>query len=382
MRACLQTLAQQMQITEQDISQRKELLNFTASDIACLTACSDWIAPLIPNIVSELYLQQTQIDEIANLIGDQQTLINLHSAMTRYITELFSGDYGMNYVEKRLRIGKVHQRIGVSSKLYLSGVHMLQNLLISDIHEYFTRHKQSPAKTTNALRKLFYFDNQLVFDTYVSSMQNELEEVNQQLNECSENLEKTIHDRTHQLVELSMRDSLTGLYNQRAFYQEANKVFELCQRTDLHFSLLYIDFNKFKQVNDHHGHRIGDQVIKAFANACRDSLRKTETTARFGGDEFVILLPNTPIENAEIVCRRLTSEFERQLDVDVSLSIGGASYFPGSSLNLDTIIQLADRQMYIAKKAAHISDTSEFRFMLRDSGSHNDAGLKKHNTRH
>ncbi len=356
-----------MQITEQDILQRKELLSFTVNDCLVLRACAEWITPLIPNIVSELYLQQTQIDEIAKLIGDQQTLINLHSAMSQYIADLFSGNYDLSYVEKRLRVGKVHQRIGVSSKLYLSGVHLLQNLLIRELDEYFTRHQQSPAQTINALRKLFYFDNQLVFDTYISSMQSQIEEVNQQLDQYSENLEKAISDRTQQLEELSMRDSLTGLYNQRAFYQEASKVLELCQRTELHFSLLYIDFNKFKQVNDHHGHRIGDQVIKAFANACRDSLRKTETTARFGGDEFVILLPNTPIENAEIVCRRLASEFERQLDVDVSLSIGGASYFPGSKLNLDTIIQQADRQMYLAKKAAHVSHTSEFRFMPRTS---------------
>lgn len=107
-----QTLAEQLNINEHDIEQRKISLSFVEQDEVNLQQCLKWLEPLIPQVVQEFYQHQVSIPEIALIIGDKDTLKRLHYSMSQYITELFSGSYDMNYVAKRLQIGRIHQRIG------------------------------------------------------------------------------------------------------------------------------------------------------------------------------------------------------------------------------------------------------------------------------
>jgi diguanylate cyclase (GGDEF)-like protein len=156
-----------------------------------------------------------------------------------------------------------------------------------------------------------------------------------------------------------MRDPLTQLYNQRAFYEELEKNVEISNRTETHMTLLYIDLNKFKEVNDQYGHRAGDEVLVAFAKTANQVLRKSETASRYGGDEFCIIMPNTEIEKARHLCERLGERFTELVKHNVTLSIGGASIYPNCGYGFDRLIQLADAQMYQAKKTAHKSGKNE-----------------------
>lgn len=356
-----QSLSEQMRIGDHEIERRKFLLDLTQADFSLLKSCQKWIESDINTIVEQFYIQQTAIPEIAVVIGDKETLNNLHNSMVKYIQELFSGNYDKNYVNKRLRIGKIHHRIGVSPKLYLSGISQLQQI----IEQYINRHADEPEPTMRALRKLFYFDNQLVFDTYIASLQSEVESANSQLEEYASNLEKNVAERTEELTQLSMRDPLTQLYNQRAFYEELDRSVEIANRTENHVTLLYVDLNKFKEVNDKYGHKAGDEVLVTFATAVNNILRKSETASRYGGDEFCIVMPNTHIENAHHLCSRLANSFAEQCNYGVTLSIGGASIYPDCGFGIEKLIQLADTQMYAAKQLAHKSNTSEFSFEPR-----------------
>ncbi|MCG3880729.1 protoglobin domain-containing protein, partial [Psychrobacter sp. Ps6] len=131
-----QTLAEQLNINEHDIEQRKISLSFVEQDEVNLQQCLKWLEPLLPQVVQEFYQHQVSIPEIALIIGDKDTLKRLHYSMSQYITELFSGSYDMDYVAKRLQIGRIHQRIGVTPKLYLSGINRLQHLLEDIIRDY------------------------------------------------------------------------------------------------------------------------------------------------------------------------------------------------------------------------------------------------------
>ncbi len=369
----LQYLSEQLRINEHEIEQRKRLLELFESDFARLRACNEWLEVHLNTIVKEFYIQQVSIPEIAMVIGDQETLNNLHQAMTQYIRDLFSGDYDEVYVNKRLRIGKIHQRIGVGPKLYLSAISRLQQILEQHIYSY----SQEADATVMALRKLFHFDNQWIFDTYIGAMQNKVELAYMQLEEYAANLERTVEERTEELKQLSMRDPLTQLYNQRAFYEELDKNINIANRSNHHMCLLYIDLNKFKEVNDNHGHKAGDEVLIAFSTATRKTLRKSETAARLGGDEFCIIMPNTAIEEAHHLCTRLVEEFESSTNYDVGLSIGGASIFPHSDIDSEQLLYLADAQMYQAKRIAHQTGKSEFRFEQSKQLTSDDDNVSK-----
>ena len=124
-----QKLFQQMRISDSEIHNRLTLVDITSERIALLASFSDLIEEHVDTIVDKFYESQLQIDEIAILIGDADTLFRLKNAQKQYILDLFSGRYDSEYVNHRLRIGMVHKRIGVEPKLYLSGINKLKQLL-------------------------------------------------------------------------------------------------------------------------------------------------------------------------------------------------------------------------------------------------------------
>lgn len=151
----------------------------------------------------------------------------------------------------------------------------------------------------------------------------------------------------------SRTDFLTGICNSREFYLRANLEIERARRYQFPFSLAYIDLDDFKQINDSLGHSAGDRVLKLFAKAASDILRKTDLFARMGGDEFVILFPNTDQEGVKYAVEKL----ERALGArgkhfprSVTMSIGVVT-FKRAPISVDAILQRADDLMYEAKRA-------------------------------
>ncbi len=153
-----------------------------------------------------------------------------------------------------------------------------------------------------------------------------------------------------ELERQSSVDSLTGLMNRRALFDMADYLFErLAQGKNL--VVMFADLDKFKAVNDTYGHAAGDDVLKEFAITLRDCMRGSDIAARFGGDEFVLLLPNTALDEARAVALRLqarTEQFAQQKQIDLSVSIG-IGEAPTHGQDLAVLLEQVDQAMYRAK---------------------------------
>lgn len=155
---------------------------------------------------------------------------------------------------------------------------------------------------------------------------------------------------------LSETDELTGLYNMRGFVVIANRLFAQAQRYERAASFLMVDSDSLKQVNDRYGHEAGNRLLRHVVKAMQGHLRATDIPARYGGDEFVIMLPDTPARGALEVAERIrqavesapfTTEVGR---VPCTVSIGVASY-PQDGRGIESLLARADRALYEAKAA-------------------------------
>jgi diguanylate cyclase (GGDEF)-like protein len=345
------TLAEQLQISKWEIEKRKALLDFTPEDEAILLDHKLLFTKYIDKIVSRFYERQLQETEISLLIGDAETLRRLQSAMRRYILELFDGRYDEEYVNRRLRIGKVHQRMGVSPKLYIAAVHLLRKVLLQTITAHFLgKDDAGDAKhLEEAINKLLMFDIQFVFDTYISSLVAEVNTAREEMTVYAKNLESEVASRTKQLEELSLKDALTGLYNQRAFYDHLRREVANAERYQEVLSLCYFDLNGFKNLNDIEGHEEGDAVLELVGKTSLEQMRETDIACRYGADEFCLILPKTTPAEAKMVTDRIVEVFKGRANKMISFSIGICSMGPDEFVDIDSFVKEADTLMYKSK---------------------------------
>ena len=158
-----------------------------------------------------------------------------------------------------------------------------------------------------------------------------------------------------QLFDQATKDPLTKCYNRRQFEELAKNEIQRSRRYNHPFCLFMIDADHFKNVNDTHGHAVGDLVLQALADCCRRTLRESDIVARFGGEEFVILLPEASIENAFRVAERLRIKIsklvvknEQNQDVQFTVSIGLVSSTVTD--DIPEMLKMADESLYVAKE--------------------------------
>ena len=154
--------------------------------------------------------------------------------------------------------------------------------------------------------------------------------------------------------ELAAIDGVTGLYNRRHFMETAEAAFAHAQRLGQHFTTLMIDVDRFKRINDMHGHVAGDQVLAELAQACREHVRADDIVGRYGGDEFIIMAPGMTTRRATELAGHLVRPVSRVLGRDgrplaYTASVGIAECQPGT--DLPTLLMRADLAMYEAKQA-------------------------------
>lgn len=161
----------------------------------------------------------------------------------------------------------------------------------------------------------------------------------------------------NQLNQLATRDSLTGTLNRRAFDTGIRSEMERCQRYGHNLSFAVIDLDHFKRINDQYGHGTGDQVLVAFAECCRKNLRSTDLLARFGGEEFVILMVETDTAAAFQLLERIRDALAG-LDIPglpashtVRFSAGLVHWQPGDPADPERLMRLADQALYSAKRS-------------------------------
>lgn len=350
MHGAQQTLLEQMQITDWEIADRMALFGIEAGDIHRLADARGLIEQDVDRIVDRFYEHQTGVPEMALVIGDADTLRRLRVAQRRYILDLFSGFYDAEYVNNRLRIGLVHKRIGVEPKLYLAAVQTLQNLIVDSLKPH--RDAVGLGAFQVALAKLLMFDVALVFDTYIRSMVAQIEIAKARSDDYARALEEKVRERTRQLEVLSRTDSMTGLLNVRYLNEVLTQALRAAQRRLETVTLVYLDVDDFKAINDTQGHQRGDEILRLIGETMLACSRAEDHCFRYGGDEFCVVMSRCTEAHARELYGQRLREAIAQREEGLSLSIGFAQTGPEDFLSPEELLRLADDRMYAEKKAA------------------------------
>ncbi len=190
-----------------------------------------------------------------------------------------------------------------------------------------------------------------------------LTQANAQIEAMNRDLEAQVNDRTRQLTEanarleqLSLTDDVTGLHNQRFLYARLEEEFRRARRYNENFSIVMIDVDNFKAVNDGHDHLFGSHLLRQLGELFREVVRNIDFVIRYGGDEFVFLLPHTTLADAVIVAERLRAavaaadlgqEGER---CKVTISLGVAAIHQAAGDDARSLLRAADMALYQAKE--------------------------------
>lgn len=198
----------------------------------------------------------------------------------------------------------------------------------------------------------------LAFNQMHGTIKQQIRELNNHRNI----LEREVRDRTQELEEankkldlISRTDELTQLPNRRDMQRTIENEVTRTERSHKAFSIIFFDIDHFKDVNDTYGHAAGDLVLKSVATSIRGLLRKYDVLARFGGEEFLTLLPETTLEDGAIVAERFRKQIEESTvkfgdrEIKVTITLGVALY--DSRLGADQSIQLADKALYEGKES-------------------------------
>lgn len=166
-----------------------------------------------------------------------------------------------------------------------------------------------------------------------------------------------LEELNDKLKELSNCDPLTNVYNRRYFSEISNKMLSLTTRNSHDLGIIILDIDKFKNINDTYGHGLGDKVIIALAQNLKEIVRDSDIVSRFGGEEFVILMYNINLENAQNVAEKIRQHIEaiEIIDNDLTLrftvSLGVALYDEAiDNKNLEYTLKRADKALYMAKQ--------------------------------
>jgi len=170
------------------------------------------------------------------------------------------------------------------------------------------------------------------------------------------NTELKLKALTKELENLAALDSLTSLLNRRAFYDQLKFILSISKRLNIPSSLIMIDIDYFKTINDTHGHIQGDTILKCISEIITDTIRKSDLACRYGGDEFILAILNSDEENSLILAERIREKIENAIK-DTTVSIGVTTLKPKALFGeidneiCDSLINQSDRALYTAKES-------------------------------
>jgi diguanylate cyclase (GGDEF)-like protein len=191
----------------------------------------------------------------------------------------------------------------------------------------------------------------LVFNVYAIYQQLQIRRMQLALGQQVSALDK-MEARTEEVYKLALLDSLTGLYNRRCGEQRLGTEIARTRRNGLPLTIIMLDLNGLKQINDEYGHAAGDELIKFFALRLNKAIRGSDLAVRLGGDEFLLMLPECKPDEVRHVLGRLSGlsmELGGQV-IPVTFSAGWANYTPGETP--EELIKRADAGLYVNKRAA------------------------------
>lgn len=324
-------LAKTMELCPNEITRRLEFLEFDQHDIDALQSLHQAMSKLeIEDAFEEIFYKHLRaFPELLESIPDERSVNRLKKIQAEYFNQLTSGNFDQDHVNGRLRAGFAHQQLGVEVKWFTGAYRKYLSFVLANITQLPGQTYDNFSSTYNALLKSVFFDMELALDTYFHADRKEL-----------------LHMATH--------DHLTRLPNRNLLDERIDQALLRAHRESTPFAILFLDLDRFKNINDSLGHQFGDKVIQNVAERLQKSLSEGDTIARLGGDEFVVILQG--VDHAERlipVAEKLLNSIQLPLLIDerelfVSASMGIAVY-PNDGNTRNELLKNADTAMYQAK---------------------------------
>ncbi len=302
------------------------------------------VKPNIDSIIDSFYASLVE-NEAFNLIVEKHSdAERLKGTQQRYLLGLGVDFDGRQYFEDRLRIGSIHQRIGVPQSIYQCSFQQLQCLLIQHIPPGVRSDHSAFEEMLQFILKITALDASLGVESYCAA----------RMYRAEENLKSVCGER-ERLHHLALTDWLTGLHNHANCRHILTETLARAEAKNSPLCVIMADVDHFKKINDTCGHLAGDEVLRVVAARMVSSVRTSDEIGRYGGEEFLFVLQNTDLEEgkqlAERVRARINADAVRTRDAEVwvSLSLGIAQAREWD--NVDTLIGRADVALYAAKRA-------------------------------
>lgn len=222
-----------------------------------------------------------------------------------------------------------------------------------------------PKKNIFSLGKSSRKDEVSLIQNAVVSMVSKIKYNSDQLSELNNSLEQKVKDRTKELERsneelklLAATDPLTKLYNRRYFLNTSENILELAKRENKDLSIIMLDIDDFKLINDSYGHKVGDDAIVKIATNLKNITRNSDIICRFGGEEFIVLFPETNIEGAVTMANKIKERIrntkiytEHGEGIQLTVSIGVSQIDIKNDKNIEPAIRRSDKAMYKAKQS-------------------------------
>ena len=300
------------------------------------------IAPNSQTIIDDFYTYLGGIDESRPFLSDKKTLERLKLTQKSYLENLGIKFDSPEYFESRLRVGQAHAWIGLSLSLYQCSYRLLTQLIIDHIPADCDSSQREELQIF--IHKITALDMSLAIETYHVAQVRTLEE----------SLDRA-EDKQNQLRIEASTDALTGLYNHEHILSTLRSTLEDDALAGKPTSVMMADLDHFKEINDTHGHPVGDKVLMEVSQRLGTAVRNFDCLGRYGGEEFLIVLKNTSLSTALSVAERVREHISagpvslHGIMVDVTVSIGVAVVQPGDEA--DNLVSRADEALYEAKSA-------------------------------
>ena len=327
------------------IAQRLNLVGLAGSEChAQAEALQDLvIRPNADTIVDNFYESVAGIGEFGKFVNERSDGAKLKETQKRYLLSLGVGFDTSRYFEERLRIGFVHQRLGVPQSLYQCSFQLLQNLLIRKIPQQLRLHDSSFEEMIHFILKISALDMSLAVESYCAARMIGLEKSL-----------KNVRGESERLHHLAVTDWLTDLHNHSFSRQFLAEAIDRAKTERSPLCVIMADLDHFKAINDLHGHLVGDHVLRIAAARMTSAARDGDEIARYGGEEFLFILPNTDIKGGRDVAERVRLRIKSDAiksgneRIQVSLSLGVAETREFDTV--DSLIARADAALYAAKR--------------------------------
>ena len=331
-----------LSLAQEEIEERLAVLEFTDRDVAVLTQVHAHLMKERHFLADSFYRHLQQFPALRRLLEPPGTLARLRKAQAAYFSELTEGDYGLAYVDRRLRIGVAHQRIGLEPQWYMGAYRKYLSELLPILHELSSAGIVEFVPAYDALMKVVCFDMSLALDTY-------------------------IHAERLQVARLKNHDVLTSLPNRTLLQDRVTQAIAYARRAGRCVAILLIDLDRFKNINDSLGHEAGDMVIVETGRRLLAAIRSGDTVARLGGDEFAVALADVArVEDVALVAQKILESLLVPVEMNgqelsAAASIG-ISLYPRDGADCQALMKNADAALFRAKDAGR----GHFQFYAQD----------------